>query len=183
MKIYGIIALGIAYYTGIWLLVPGFSITAFFFFSLGAYFSIHGKNMVLELRKGKIMWGILACITMILCVYYDGTKTRSYFSPVYVLSGVISAVNIASYLLERGKITVRPLLSESTFFIYAMHMVLVLSITGMIFDFIFRPEQWYLLIVRYVTVPLAAAGICVFIYWAMKRVTPKILGILTGGRV
>jgi peptidoglycan/LPS O-acetylase OafA/YrhL len=92
-KHYGIVLLGILYYTKIGFIIPGYStglfLTACFFFALGAYFSIHGKNMVISLRKGQLYWLLLAIISMVLSTYYDGCEIKKFFLPLYVLSGVV----------------------------------------------------------------------------------------------
>jgi surface polysaccharide O-acyltransferase-like enzyme len=185
-KHYGIALLGILYYTKIGFVVPGFStgffLTAFFFFSLGAYFSIHGKNMVMSLRKGQVFWLLLAMVTMVLSTYYDGSKMKDYFSPFYELSGVITAVNISSFLMERGYIRVRKTLSKASFFIYATHGTLVLAWAGKLFDAIFRTESSLLMIIRYFTLPLLCVLICLGLYCLMKKLTPRVLSILTGNR-
>jgi peptidoglycan/LPS O-acetylase OafA/YrhL len=182
LKQYGIILLGVLYYTGIWFLLPGFGIGPLFFFGIGAYYSIHKKNLVIELHRYKIPCYILAVISLVVCVYYDGVKMQDYIYPIYVLSGVISAVNIASYLMENKKIKVNKLLSRSTFFVYAMHTVLVLSITGLLYDKVIKPESPIQLIIRYFTVPLMAVGICVLIYSFLEKKMPKVSKTLSGNR-
>jgi len=46
-KIWGLVVLFLFYYTNIWIEIPGYStrffLTAFFFFSIGAFFSIDKK--------------------------------------------------------------------------------------------------------------------------------------------
>jgi membrane-bound acyltransferase YfiQ involved in biofilm formation len=182
LKHYGILLLGVAYYTGMWFSIPGFGIGPFFFFSVGAYYSIRKKNMVIELRRYKMPYYIIAIITLVLCIYYDGVKMQDYFYPIYVLTGVISTVNIVSYFIEKKDIKPNILLVKSTFFVYAMHTVLVLGIVGMIFDYIIKSKAPIILIIRYFTVPLMTVEICVLIYYIMDKLMPKILKILSGNR-
>jgi peptidoglycan/LPS O-acetylase OafA/YrhL len=182
LKHYGVIALGILYYTGIWFLLPGFGIGPLFFFSIGAYYSIHKKNMVIELRRYKVLCYIIAVISLVLCVYYDGVKTQDYIYPIYVLSGVICAVNIASYLVENKKTKKNDLLARVPLFVYAVHTVLILGIVGRIFDYMIRSENVIPLLMRYFTVPLITVTICVLIYCMMEKLMPKTLKILSGNR-
>ena len=181
-RYYGIVLLGILYYFKIWFITPGFSIEAIFFFSLGAYFSIHDKNIIKSLQKGKVFWLLLAVITMIISTYYDASKMKDYFLPLYVLSGVITAVNITSFLLEHKRIRVTDTLAKASFFVYATHMILILDWTGRLFDFVFKPEAAAVLIIRYFSVPLLSVSICLCLYFLMKRIAPGILSILTGNR-
>jgi membrane-bound acyltransferase YfiQ involved in biofilm formation len=179
---YGILLLGISYYTGIWFSIPGFGIGPLFFFSVGAYYSIHKKNMVMELRRYKIPCYIISIVMLVLCIYYDGVKLQDYFYPVYVLTGVISAVNIVSCFIEKKDIKPIKLLVKSTFFVYAMHTVLILSSVGTIFDLLIRTNNPIILIARYFAVPLIAVGICVLIYYVMDKTMPKISRMLSGNR-
>jgi hypothetical protein len=182
LKLYGIILLGLLYYTGIWFSIPGIGIGAFFFFTLGAYFGIYKKNLILALRRYKIFWYTISIVTLMLSVYYDGLKTYDYFMPIFILAMVISAVNIVSYLIEKEKLKVNHILVQATFFVYAIHTVLVLSIVGLVFDIIFKPRGTIILTIRYFTVPVVTAYVCVLIYCIMKKTMPKILKIVSGNR-
>jgi hypothetical protein len=180
-KKYGIILLGLLYYTGIWFSIPGFSIAPLFFFTFGAYLGIYKRNLVSELREYKVFWYIVVIITLLPSVYYDydGQTTYNYFSPVFILAMVISAINIVSLLIEKGKLKTNHILTQATFFVYGIHTVLVLSIVGLIFDVIFKPKTPIILTIRYFAVPIITAYLCVLIYCIMKKIMPKILGLLT----
>lgn len=184
LKKYGLILLGLLYYTGIWISIPGFSIAPIFFFTLGAYFGIYKRNLVSELRKYKLFWYIVSILTLFPSIYYDydGHTTYNYFTPAFLLSTIISAVNIVSFFIEKGKIRPNHTLTKATFFVYGVHTVLVLSIVGLIFDTILKSKSPIILTIRYFTVPIATAYICVLIYCIMKRIMPKILGLLSGNR-
>ena len=184
LRICGIILLGLLYYTGIWFSVPGFSIAAIFFFSLGAYFGISKRNLVLELRKYKVLWYTVAALTLLPSAFYsyDGYTTYNFFSPIFILAGVISAVNIASSIAEKGKLKPNRILAQSTFFIYGVHTPLVLGIVGLVFDIVFKSQHPIVLTLRYFAVPIITAYACVLVYRIMKKIMPKILGLLSGNR-
>jgi hypothetical protein len=184
LKRYGIILLGLLYYTGIWFSIPGLGINPVFFFTLGAYFGIYKKNLILELRKHKLFWYVVSLFTLLPSAYYDydGHTTYNYFTPVFLLAGVISAINIVSFFIEKGKISPNPILAKATFFVYGVHSILVLSVVGFIFDTILKSKQPVILTIRYFTVPIVASYICVLIYCIMKKTMPKILGLLSGNR-
>ncbi|MGC8140665.1 hypothetical protein ACP3W2_24705, partial [Salmonella enterica] len=52
-RVFGLGVLLLAYCTQIWTPIPGFSPSAFFFFSIGAYFSIEGKDIIGFVRANK----------------------------------------------------------------------------------------------------------------------------------
>jgi len=181
-KFYGILLLATLYYTRIWPIIPGFSITTFFFFSLGAYFSIFSKNMVISLRTGKFCWYFLATVSMLLTTYYDGSYVKEYFYPIYVLTGVISAINIASYLIEYKGVKPNNILSKATFFIFATHMILLLAMVKRGLDKLIKFDTPSILLIKYLTAPLLTISICLCLYLLMTKFTPKMLNLLTGSR-
>jgi hypothetical protein len=184
LKKQGLVLLGVLYYTGIWFSIPGFGINPIFFFTLGAYFGIYKKNLVFELRKYKLFWYIVSGLTLLPSVYYDydGHTTYNYFTPVFLLSAVISVVNIVSFFIKKGKINPNRPLTKAVFFVYGVHTVLVLNIVGLIFDVIFKLKHPIILTIRYFTVPIATAYICVLIYCILKKTMPKMLGLFSGNR-
>src|SRR5690606_1345920 len=105
---------------------------ALFFFSMGAFFSLNKKTIVISLRKHQIAWLILSVFTMFLSTYYTGTGYSKFILPFFVLSGAITAINITSYLMEHGKLRVRETLSKASFFIYCLHGIFILDFTHMI---------------------------------------------------
>ena len=185
-KVHGLVILFFFYYTNIFIEISGYSqrlfLMAFFFFSLGAFFSINKKNIVISLRKHQIIWLIISLITMFLSTYFNGTGLHKFFFPIFVLSGVISAVNITSYFIERGKLRVRETLSKASFFIYCTHPILILGYTKGAFKKILGTDSIVSLFATYFIVPFVCTGIILCIYLLMKRFTPRFLGLFTGNR-
>jgi hypothetical protein len=184
LKRYGILLLGLLYYTGIWFSVPGFGIGAVFFFALGAYYGIYKKNMVIELRRYEVFWYLVALLTLLPAGWYDydGLNTFNYFKPLLILAEVISAVNIASRLVEAKKVKVHKTLAKATFFVYLMHTTFVLTAVRLTFIKAFGNDSPFLLTVEYFATPIITAYACVIIYCLMKKVMPRTLKILSGDR-
>ena len=185
-KIAGIIVLGICYYTQVWIYISGFSIDAFFFFSLGAYFSINNKNMMLELQKSKLLWLFIAIITMFLSLYFAGSNNYDFFRRIYIIAGSITAINIATVIVKRdNKIWDTPLitfLSKTSFFIFAAHTVGLMRLSNHITNIILKWDNLFFLIIRYFTAPLICVSLCIALYYIASKTFPKLLKILTGSR-
>jgi hypothetical protein len=117
-------------------------------------------------------------------MYYDynGVSTYNYFTPIFIIATVISSINIASYLIEGKIVKINKTLSRVTFFVYAVHTILVLTIVRIVFDKIFRSNSPIILFVRYFSVPIITAYLCVAIYCIMKKIMPKFLNLLSGNR-
>ena len=189
-KIWGLVGFFFFYYTNIWVEIPGYSsrlfLTAFFFFSTGAYFSINKKNIVIALRNYQLVWLVVAFITMLLSTYFRETVYDKFFMPIFILSGVISAVNIASFFMERGKLQVQETLSKASFFIYCTHCILILGLTHKAvrlgFGKALGADSVAGLFATYFITPFVCAGVILCIYLLMKQFIPKVLSLFTGNR-
>ncbi|MDR1593323.1 MAG: hypothetical protein LBS43_02405, partial [Prevotellaceae bacterium] len=102
--------------------------------------------------------------------------------PIYIVSGIITAVNISATLLEKGKVRVIGLLAQASFFIYVSHGVQILGRLSQVINKVIPSENQFVLVFKYLATPILCVSICVFIYWLMRKFTPKILEILTGSR-
>lgn len=74
-RVWGVVFLLTAFVTRIWIKTPGFSITAFFFWGLGAYFAINDINIVLFSRNKIKIFLPITIMLIPMCVYYDGWFT------------------------------------------------------------------------------------------------------------
>lgn len=182
LKQYGLILLGLFYITGVWVSIAGFSINALFFFSLGAYFSINGKNLIDSLQQAKIPFYILTFLSIIPFIYFDGTDTAIYFKPFFIIAGVISIINLTAYILEKKNFSISNTLVKSSFFVYALHGILVLGSCKIIFNKIFSPVSPLEITIGYLLIPFFTASVCLALFFFMKKFCPKLLGVLTGSR-
>src|SRR5690606_31547383 len=89
-KVFGVILLGALY---VFVLEPpiiGFSMTAIFFFSLGAYFSLEKQDLLQVFEKIKLVSFILMLVFLILALKNNGNEIHEYYVRVFILFGVIS---------------------------------------------------------------------------------------------
>lgn len=185
-KLWAIVVLGLCYITGIWPYIHGFSVTAAFFFSLGAYFSINKLNMVEELRHFRKCAFVLYVPMVVLMMYLNGNHTTvgGYVYPLYIIIGVITIINIVTLLEEKGKLTTSSKLSDTTFFIYAFHGLIALEIASMILGIPFptADNDWMNISIHYILKPFLTVAICLISYRIMKKYMVGILNVLTGNR-
>jgi len=181
-KIVGIVVLGICYYTQVWIYIPCFKIDAFFFYSLGAFFSIQGKNLIVELRKGMAFWLIVAVITMLIKMY--DTESRIVF--LFIIALTVTIINIASWLLEHGRINADhafvSFLSRTSFFVFAVHTVFLLGWSQRFVNFIITSDSVFYLIIKYFSETIVCVVVCVGLYYLTHKIAPKLLNVLTGSR-
>lgn len=184
LRHYLILILAFCYISNIWPNIPGIRITAVFFFSTGAYLSIFGKNLVDEFKRVKLYSFILGLLLLFVLIWYDGKNTTvgNLIYPFWIIVGVCATFNLAVYIVKFSKLRIHPLLSKSSFFIYAIHSLLILRVSMSLCSRILYWNNPLILTIRYFMVPILTVCICVLMYWLMQKYTPKLLNILTGNR-
>lgn len=185
LKYWSIIFLAGCYFTGIWCYnFHGLSITAVFFFSIGAYFSIYNLNILNELIRYKKIAFILWIPFIILLMYFNGNYTTEgrYLYPFYVIIGIICTINFAASLTERKQQKLSKLgEGRTTFFIYAFHGLIGLTISSIILKILLPPiNYWPYAILYYLIKPILTIIICLICFYLMKKYIPQALNILTG---
>ena len=160
---------------------PVLFFTAAFFFSAGAYFSINRKSFVEIMRKVSC-FPLLYLLIAAIDTFTKKSDYNIYIHEAGIIVGVISAVIITSYLVERGKVKVNMTLANCSFFIFAFHTLIMSDIGKAVFTVFRLPDNTYSMLFMYFVVPSITISLCVCIYISMKRFLPVACKILTGGR-
>lgn len=157
-------------------------LTASFFFSWGAYFSINRLNIVLFFRK----YWFLPCFYLIIAIIDILTKGIYYSIYIHrlgIIVGVISALILVSYLIKSEKVKVNETLSSSSFFIYAFHWLFISEVGKFAFSFLKIPDNNpYAMLTLYFAVPAFCVIVCLAFYITLRRYFPLLFRIRTGGR-
>lgn len=168
--------------------LPGIGVTGLFFFSMGAYLSIQGKNMVTFFRKGRWGYYLTALVSLVLCVAFDKTDVVLVTFPIYRMAAVASVVSIVSFPLSKGTWKVRPQLAQTSFFVYVLHTMIILKVSCLglaiaVTERLFFASHHTLgYIVSYLFSPFLGAAFCLILFVLLKTYFPKCLNMLTGGR-
>ena len=187
LKGYWVVLLGIAYLLKLCTL-PGIHITGIFFFSWGAYLSISKKNMVTTFLQKKNTYLVIALLCLAICVVFDSTKIALLFQQAYCIVAVASLFPLTAMLLNKGILTVRPQLSQTSFFIYALHGITILKFSCLglaiaITERIFYASHYdFGYIFSYLLSPMLGALFCLIAFTVLKTFMPRFLSLLTGGR-
>lgn len=186
-KYFTMILLCICYITGIWPNVHGLSSEAILFFSIGAYFSIHKRNMIEELKKIKQPALLLFIPLLIVEWYYDGSSTTigQYIYPIFIIVGVISVINCVSALTKAEILYVPSTISKMTFFIYVSHGLIGLPLAATVLERIIPnyDSYWISIITYYILLPVFGISICFVLHEVLKRYFPDMLAVLAGKRI
>lgn len=184
-----IILLGLCYISGIWIQIPGFTITTFFWFSLGAYFSIKGKNMIASIYKWRIPSYIVCICTLLPLIWLNGRKGNGItvniigqtLYPFYVIASSLSIISIATTLIQKGKVKVYPHLAKVSFFVFLSH-VFVLGYISNIINKCLPIDYGLIMIAKYLITPIATVVVCLLIYSFLDKFLPRFLAFITGSR-
>ena len=113
------VLLGLCFLLHIMIPIPGFDFKTFFFFSIGAYFAIEGKNIAEYARRFNYFYIPAAIILLIACTMLQD----KYLMGIYIICGVFASFTLCSFLIEKYKIKPIAVLVNSCFFVYAFHPI------------------------------------------------------------
>ena len=181
----------VAYISRIWTPLPGFSITAFFYFSTGAYFALNKINVIQFVDKYKLLF-IPICIILLVAttILYDGNNTviRQNIQPLFVCTGVFTAFFVASRCIIKYNIMPNKMLVSSCFFIYAIHGVDLprigtpLELTTRVLHYIIPGNTGIEEGFCYIISPIVTAFLCILLLMFARRSFPKLTLYFSGNR-
>lgn len=184
-KIWYIIALGLSWCLRILYLPDGgylsMLITALFFFSWGGFHGINDSNFIMVMRKFRFLTLLYLPIaffdTLTIFTHYN-----SYIHNVGILIGVISVVIIVAQMMESRQTGVNPLLVNCSFFVYALHKLIIDDVAKIFFSILHLPDNTYVMLCFYLVIPIVTIIICIGLYQLLHRFSPVICNLLMGGR-
>lgn len=170
-------------------------VTAYFFFSWGAYMSFNKKDMIEEFKKYRnisfVVYPMVALLVMVI-MYVTGSAEEvmaegihhqlAYLKNIAILSGLPFAYNLAVILIQRFNLKVPSYLTSASFFIYAGHMLIIPYVIKII-GVILTPDTPFKALLVLVLTTIAVVGLLLGIYLGMKKIAPAILKPFTGGRL
>ena len=181
LKQYAVIVLGIFWVTGFWFVLPGFNITALFFFSFGTYFSIHGINFAVKAQPYWRQTGVLYLLLSLVILVLREYEWCTYLENINILIGMFFAVSVTAHFIGKGAWRVNKFLSESSFFIYAYH-ALFLNWTIKVLCIVLHPQGDAMLLLVYFLSPTLIILAGLGAYYVLKKYLPRTTAFITGGR-
>lgn len=161
--------------------VTGLSITAFFFFSAGAFFSIHKKNFVEKMKPFLSVSAAFYVLMTVVELYLGEQGWHVYLFQVNILAGIVLAVSLSAHFIEKGKWKVSLFLSGSSFFIYAFHAMPLSFVFKSLFKLL-RPHSDGMMLALYVVSPSVVILSGLLLYYILKKQLPAFTSLITGGR-
>ncbi len=156
-------------------------LTAFFFFSWGAYMSVNEKDMMYEFNrffKPSMVGYPLLALLYVASVHYC-PDLSSTIKKVNILVGLFFAYNAASWLLSHKVCKVSPFLASSSFFIYVTHTLVCMNLVKVLF-LAFHPTGDLGMFLIHASAVVITVGMLLSVFYLMRRYTPGLLKVLTG---
>lgn len=183
LKLFGLALLLIFYLSCIEIPIPGFSATAIFFFGLGSYITIDPSAFVNFINKFCLFLIIGMLTFLALATYNNGKPLYEFIIRCFTIFGTFSIIYLGNKLQNREKIKNLLIdLSNTVFFIYAIHIIYIINWSKGTFAKINFFNNGYGQIIGYFLLPLVVVAACLLIYYLMKKLIPKFLNYIVGGR-
>lgn len=150
--------------------------TGIYFFALGAFVSVKKFDIGNIGKYGAV----LLCVWLLSTVCSECFAGINRFLILQNTLGVFAAIAVGWFFTIRGK-NVSPLLSRSTFFIYAFHG-LYATVAVRVAMTVLKPQSDLTAAGTYLLAFVLEAGGAFVVYLFMNRFLPRLTKILTGGR-
>lgn len=151
------------------------------FFYAGAYLSSSRISLFVLDRFGKILSLCYICILLIETITRE-SDLNIYIHRVGVFFGIAAALFLSKTIVYHNN-TKKVLLwlSSCSFFVFAVHEPLLTVVRKIVFK-ILAPSSDVTILLLYFSIPIVIISVSVLLYAAMKILTPRFLGIISGGR-
>lgn len=155
--------LAISYLSGVYAFIPGLSVYAIYFFTFGAFLSIHKMDLVASLKRVEIPAYVLSVLFAISMLLTYNTIVFSSLMLCFRLTGAIAVFCLASRILSSTNRRLPSFVCDSSYFIYLAHYVFFFSFIDTAFFALFGASIPALSI-HYLFCPLVKVAIFVGIY-------------------
>jgi surface polysaccharide O-acyltransferase-like enzyme len=187
LGIFGLILILVAGATKMWISLPGFSITAFFYFPVGAYFAINRYNIVEFSRRYKSVIIVGAIILYGLYIYFNGEHSDARFAKIVLFSlfGAFAFFYLGSQLIVKYHVKPNRMLLSSCLFVLALHAILsqtMIRATESLIHYIIPGTSFFEDITVYILTPIITALICLAIFAFCRKYLPTLTRLLTGNK-
>ena len=81
-----------------------------------------------------------------------------------------------------GRVTVNRYMARASFFVFLAHPFLLGYVMRAVNHFV-PTGNYPLMMAAYIVRPLLTVALCIALYWLLERYVPRLLAVLTGGRV
>jgi surface polysaccharide O-acyltransferase-like enzyme len=178
-RAYGVWLLGILWFFGWWFSIPGLSITSIFFFTLGAWFSINKRDLAEDMSRVKRLSFVLYPLIVLVDLLTKSYECNAYIHGVGILVGIVFCFNLVASMLKAKVIHVNKFLSSASFFVFAFHEPLLISLKKITF-MIFKPNTDIMVTILYFANVIVIVVLALMLYYLLRRFVPRFTKFIVG---
>lgn len=180
LKSFSVLLLSLYFISGIFYNIPGLSSVAVSFYGLGAFFSITKVDFsIITRRYLKIVLPLYIFLLLYILSIFKSTVALQLF-PLFRLMGVFVIFGLAEWIIRCSKVRIPQALSDSTFFIYAIHYIIFLSFVDKLLGLILPASNEITHTFIFLLSPLIKVCLYATIFIILRRIIPKTMAILNG---
>lgn len=166
--------------------IKGFGLAALCFFPIGATFSICGKDIVEVAARWKV-WIISAFLVLLLIKYGMDVMQMRYhrvLGQLLIIVGIAATVVIGGHIVDRyhGLSMWLYTIGETSFFVYVGHALPVFIVLDKYIQH-FQGIPYIGFTLYYFIWCSLRIAVVVGLYYGLKRLCPRLLSVMVGGRV
>ena len=154
-----------------------------FFFVLGGYLQLYSYNVLnsYSTKRTKPIWGVatISILSLVLFVMLDNMMWGHYLKKVYILSGCFVFFVLMSFIRNERTCRILSELSDSTFFVYGCHGLIVAVLSKLLLSYI--SGNAFIVSLSFVLTWIIAIVVSLLLYYLVKRFMPLVL-YLAGGK-
>ena len=147
-------------------------------FYAGVFWGINSYT-VCNFRPTVLISIIITGITAYIINLFHFLPISAYINNVYLLTGTHALIILSYLAVKHYRIVTIPILTSASFFIYVSHKLGPTYISKRL-EILLPADSEITRIVIFLICPVIASGICVLTYYAMSKISPRFLKILTG---
>lgn len=176
---------GLAAVVLVHLLVQGLVPEGFVFFLAGACLMMEGQDIEKFFRPAR-KWLYASFLVLLALVFLLNDRSlywTRFFKVFLLFTGIGSAFCLSGSLLESGKAKVRPFLVRSSFFIFALHdIVLPREYATRMLSAVYPFSGTAWKCIEFFLTPALTVCLCLGILYLLEHLLPGLAGLLTGNR-
>ncbi len=153
----------------------------FFFFYAGAFLAFSDISIFTFDKLGKSILFFYA-VFLVCGILTIGQELHGIIHRIGLLFGIFSALLLTKLIPPHTPLRAYLLWSaKCSFFIFAVHEPLLTVIQKVSYKFL-QPDTDSMVLVLYISVPIVVVCLSILAYLITKQISPKFLGLITGGR-
>jgi fucose 4-O-acetylase-like acetyltransferase len=182
LGVYGILLLSVLWLFGWWFTLPGLSIVAVFFFTLGAWISINRRNLVLEAEKVKYPILVLYPALVIADLLTKGNGANLFIHNVGILLGILFWLNVGASSIRTMVITITKYKTVKAASVLGFSHINTNFLTGVISQGSWMANTKNAVAERNLLGRITIVLIGLSSYYLLRKISPSFTNFITGGR-